>query len=240
MPPSIYQSGILAASGNSPLGLALLGLVVLLILGGVWMSSVMDRRRRDALRHAAGILGLQFEESAMEARRQSFASLPLFNLGHSPSWSNEASGVQSRIEVRAFDFRYTRGHGKHRRTHRQSVIAVRLDRARVPQFALRRSHFGDRLAAMVGFDDINFDSHREFSKKWSLTSDQPSAARNFFRAELLDEFMNIPDVQVQGSYDWIIVFRPDKRTKPELLGRAIEEAVAIRDACERWGRARHQ
>lgn len=240
MPPLHVQPTLLAASGNSPFGLLLVGLLVLIILGGVWLSSVMERRRRDALRQAAGTLGLQFDESAPEARRQSFASLPLFLLGHSPGWSNEASGVQSRIEVRTFDFRYTRGHGKRRRTHRQSVIAVRLDRARVAQFALRRAHFGDRLAAMVGFDDINFDSHRDFSKKWSLTSDQPSAARALFRAELLDEILNFPDVQVQGSHDWIVVFRPDKRTKPEMYGRAIDEAVAIRDAFERWGNARHR
>lgn len=237
MPLSIDQSAFLAASGSRPLGLVLLGLVVLLVLGGVWVSSVMDRRRRDALRQVARSLGLQFDESAVEARRQSFASLPLFGLGHSPSWSNESFGALSRPEVRVFDFRYTHGHGKHRRTHRQSVVAVRLGRARVPQFSLRRSHFGDRLAALVGFDDINFDSHRDFSKKWSLTSNQPSAVRNFFRAELLDEILNIPDLQIQGSHDWILVFRPNKRTKPDLYGRAIEEAVAIRDSFERWGSA---
>lgn len=133
-----------------------------------------QQRRREALVRLAASAGLQFTEGdpvdlGIPGRYSGCAAL---SRGHSPRAYNVISGKLRGREVYAFDFCYkttvkTRN-GEREKFHHLSAAIVPCD-CRFPGLLIRPEKLADKLAGLVGAQDINFES-REFSKRFFVQS----------------------------------------------------------------------
>lgn len=48
--------------------------------------------------------------------------------------------------------------------------------------------YGDKIGAAIGFQDIDFDNHPEFSRSFVLKGENEQAIRHFFDTKMLELF----------------------------------------------------
>lgn len=67
----------------------------------------------------------------------------------------------------------------------QTTIAVIGLTDPIPPFTIEKENFFDRVAALAGYDDINFKQFRKFSDTFNLKGENEESIRAFFKPELL-------------------------------------------------------
>src|SRR5262245_9644470 len=137
--------------------------VIALIAGVVYVSHVAEKKRTEAFQKTAGELGFDFLASGEANFLESLKCFHLFSQGHSKKLWNLLRGQTQDLEVAIFDYRYTTGSGKHSHTWNQTVIAFRFEGTSLPTFSLRPENIGHRISTWFGYQDINFDTHKNFS-----------------------------------------------------------------------------
>lgn len=121
----------------------------------------------------------------------------LFDAGRSRRIFNTLRGTQpgrhGELATQTGDYRYTTGSGKHQRTHRLSYLMATLP-VPVPRdchLVIRPEHFGDTLGAMIGFDDIDFESE-EFSRRYFVKSSDRKLAYAVVHARMMEFLLASP------------------------------------------------
>ena len=103
----------------------------------------------------------------------------------------------------------------------------------LPAFQLRPEHLFHKIGAALGFDDIDFDDHPQFSKAYLLRSPQEQAVRDLFNNDVLDFFGTIDKkVCVEADGEWLVMYRQSRRVKADQLAAFLEESFEI---CTRLG-----
>ena len=128
-----------------------------------WLA---NKRRREELAQFAAANGLQFSAADPYDLPNFLRGIPTFSRGHSRKAYNVIHGPWSGREVIAFDFQYTTGSGKNQHTYRLSACLQPVG-LRLPNLVIRPETFFDKLGAVVGFEDIDFESD-EFSRKFHV------------------------------------------------------------------------
>jgi hypothetical protein len=207
--------------------------VVLLIIFGVLALVVViaifahlaEKARTEKLRLQAGRLGLtRFSEEA-PAPLAGFHHFPLFNRGHSKRIRNLMEGAVEGLDVAVFDYRFTVGGGKNSHTYSQTVCAVRDRRLRLPVFELKPESIWNKLGALFGYEDIDFEEHPEFSRKYHLSGVGEAAVRALFRPEVRDALERREGLSLQGGGDRFICFRASARVEPERIENLTRETL---------------
>lgn len=151
-------------------GPALMVLLVIAAVGGIiYVAWLMEKRRREAMARLASKLGYGFSARDGWGIPGRYGQIDLFRRGHSRRARNVINGERDGAAVKIFDYRYTTGSGKNKSTHSRNVMIVEMPEQRFPELFIRRESFFDKVAAAVGFDDIDFESH-EFSRKFYVKS----------------------------------------------------------------------
>lgn len=148
-------------------------LIGILVLAIVILSAVFSAKaakaRRDMLAAWAASKHLSFDPDDDPGQSAEFPQFDIFQRGSSRRAYNTMRGVVP-INGRPFpikcgDYRYTVSNGKNSSTYRISYIVLTLPFPNVPGLDIRREGLLDRVAGVLGFQDINFESE-EFSRKF--------------------------------------------------------------------------
>jgi hypothetical protein len=200
-----------------------LAVVGLIILGRV----VYERRRRAALVMAADDLGFTYDRSGTP-RCRPLAHVELFRKGRRRRSFNLVAGAIEDIDVELFDYRYTTGSGKNSSTYNQTVCAMRIPGRDLPAFELRPESVFTRIASAMGFQDIDFDTHPEFSRRYVLRGKSEESVRMLFTDDRLRFFEGFTDkLAIEGGGEWILIYRHRQRTRPDKLSQLMETAFEI-------------
>jgi hypothetical protein len=145
-----------------------MAVAVVIVALVAYLSYLASERRKKEWLALATELGCRF------APRDPFGTLSrsnyaTFRTGHSRCVYNVMHGTYRGRQMRCFDYRYTVGSGRSSHTYYETLVVVESPMP-CAQMLLRPEGFGDRLAAMVGFDDIDFESE-EFSKRFYVRCD---------------------------------------------------------------------
>lgn len=197
-------------------GLSIVGLVL-------WLIFRYEKKRTAELEIVASELGLQFTPQGDERLLAMLQQFRLFNRGHSRRMKNVMTAVTEHTTLTIFDYQYTTGGGKNSHTHSRTLVALESAAFQFPQFSVRPEGFGDKLASKLGFQDIDFDHHPDFSSKFVLQADDENAVRRFFTSQILDLFVSRPDVSVDAAPGLITYWKP-RRMKPEEIHDLMSEA----------------
>ena len=200
--------------------------ILALVVGGIFYSMHVEKKRKEALEKTAEELGLVFQPDNEELQHR-FSHFKLFNSGRKRTLYNVITGDSGEVRISIFDYKYTTGSGKHQQTQKQTVAAIQSSELMgQPSFRMRPEGFFDKVGSAMGFQDIDFDSHPTFSKLFVLQGENEEAIREFFTPALLEFFETKQGYCVEASEDAMFFYRPRRKINPdqikELLGETYE------------------
>lgn len=193
-----------------------------------------DRKRTEGLQYVATELGLEFFPDGSKQLQAELGRFNLFKRGRGKKLAKLIQGASDDVSISIFDYRFTTGSGKQSRTYNQSVAALSSQKLTIPDFTMRPEGLLDRLGGMIGFANIDFDTHPKFSSLYVLKGSSEEKVRQFFKPELLSYFEQRKVVNVEAAFGMIIIFAPGRNIAPsdikEFLSLAYEVYGAIVDS----------
>lgn len=185
-----------------------------------------EKKRTEAMRNAAVQQGLPFFDKGDPSLINELSHFQLFSQGRSRKIKNIVHGNTAEGEVGIFDYQYASG-GRNSTTFRQSVIYIQSAELNLPPFAMRPEDLFDRLGGYLGFQDIDFETHPNFSKIYLLKGQNEEATRQLFQEPILAHFESVKGINLEGSGVRFIYFRADTRIKPEELESFLQEGFHL-------------
>lgn len=177
-----------------------------------------QKRRRDQLRRVADEMGFTFDPKAEELGSAGCEGLPL--LQRAAALSNVLRGYWNGVETIVLDCKV--GHGKN--ASRQTVAAFQLSGRAFPAFELKPETLLQKLGSALGYQDIDFEAYPEFSQNYVLRGTEENAVRRVFSAAVLHFFERERGWWVEGTGDWLAVYRERRRVGPGKIRSFLEEA----------------
>jgi hypothetical protein len=199
-------------------GIILLVIVILII---AWHC---EKKRSEALAAVAKALNFSFAlkgDASLLSRHQHFN---LFSKGYSKKTKNVMVGKSGNLDITIMDYRYTVGGGKNSNTYSQTVIAVRSD-LDLPSFNLGPEYLFHKIGSVFGYQDIDFNSHPDFSRQYLLRGPDEGAIREFFNAEMFEFFEQHEAVSVEAMGNEFISYTKDKKLAPKDIQAALQDAI---------------
>jgi hypothetical protein len=195
------------------------------------LSRRYERRRSEAMATAASQHGLAFELAGESSPEQELLSFHLFNAGRGRKSGNVMRGSSGGIDVVLFDYKFVTGSGKSQSTHQQTVAGFRLEGTTLPGFELRHEHIFYKIAALFGYQDIDFPEHPEFSRRYLLRGSDEAAVRALFSPALIEFFQQLANENrwwvVEGTGERLLVYRPEKRLNPAELPQFLQDTTTV-------------
>ena len=187
-------------------GWPIIAVFVLIAVGAMVFGSIRARRRRRALEAFARRAGLSFSPGDDHTLADQFGGFTPFGQGRSRRASNLVAGERRGVRWEAFDYRYTTGSGKNRRTHRYGAVAARVPLA-FPRTTVRPEGVFDKVAALAGFDDINFESEA-FSRRYHVKGEDRRRVYDLIHPGMMQYLMSLPAMHWQLGPGLVLVTRP--------------------------------
>ena len=92
----------------------------------------------------------------------------------------------------------------------------------LPVFTLEKEVFFDKIMEWSGFDDIDFDNHPEFSKKFLLKGVKEDNVREFFNESLIKMIEDEPNYHIESNGKSMIIYRFDHDNHRRRIKELIE------------------
>ncbi len=127
-----------------------------------------------------------------------------------------------------FDYKYTPLIGTKKGAIRQTMLIVQIN-SEVPKFKITPENILDKIMNAVGFKDINFDSHKNFSEMFKLTGENEKQVREIFNQNLLSYFENLRNFSFESGKNVIVGYKKDNLVKTEELAQFINSISKISD-----------
>lgn len=208
-------------------------LVIGLLGGGYGYATYLDRKRRDGIAALVKELGLELNWQLPDADLARFNRFSIARKGRQPRTEMTIVADDGETRMLVFDFSYTTGHGKQRRTHAFSMAMCTNPKLKLPTMDIEPQTWQSKIAELIGFARVDFDDDPAFSKLFSIKGDDPIAIRDFLnpgRRAMLSQF---PKQQFSAQNDTLLVIRKYGRLKRENVRELMTEALKITHAlCE--------
>ncbi len=195
-------------------------IVVVIVIG-----KQMDKKRTAALMQLSMEMGFHYEHNGEPLDPGAKLAMPLFQHGHSRASHHLLRGSAAGTDAVLFDYTYTVGSGKNQQTYNQTVAGYRFA-ATAPIFQLSPEGFFQKLGQKFGYQDIDFDTNPDFSKRYLLRGPEESAIRAFFNPGILGYFESLDRKNkwhVESGGGWIIFYVSSKKRKPEEMRAYLDE-----------------
>ena len=197
----------------------------------VYLSYRWEKQRREALAALAAKLGWRFDPSHDRDHDAEYANFQVFRRGHGRVAFNTLHGSQE-IDDRVYrikmgDFRYKvregSGKSKHTRTYKFSYLILHLPFVKLPSLLIRQERIFDRLAGIIGFDDIDFESH-EFSQRYYVKSDDKRFAYAVVHPRMMQYLLEANPPAIDIEHDRCCVTDGRRRWQPDEFKSHLEYA----------------
>ena len=209
---------------------------VFIVVFGVlaYYSHLQAKKRREALLGWSLQRQWRFAPSSDYHWDRRYPQFSCFNQGHSRQAYNRLYGTinvggQAQSCV-AGDYLYKRtsGSGKNRRTktYRFSFLLVELPFVGVPQLAVRPEGFFDGMAAVFGFDDIDFESE-EFSRKFHVQSVDKRFTYDLIHPRMMQYMLGTPPATFEIQHGVFCLLKQHACWEVDELDRQV-------NWCEQW------
>lgn len=197
------------------LGVTMIALIVVGVLSLIYYNHWAFKKRQEQVAALADSLGLEFQPASDHSQLALKEQIRYFDRGSDHRVYNHLSGRVEPTEIHIFDYSFVVGSGKNRKTRSQTVVLMLSSELVTPAFDLAPETIFSWVTDLFGVQDIDFDNHPEFSKKFVLQADNEADARRLFDQELLDYFCTISGYYVSVRPQFLCVYRPDQPLPPD-------------------------
>jgi hypothetical protein len=200
-------------------------LIIGLIVGLVIYNNKKEKERTLAMQQVAQQMGWSFLPVVPDGMIPYTNYFNLFNTGHSKQAKNMIYGQINGVKAAVFDYRYTVGHGKNSHTYNQSVVYFESPKLQLPLFTLSPENFMHKFISALGYQDIDFATHPEFSKKYLLRGQDEMAIRNTFTPQVMQFYEANQGLSTEGGGGQLFVYRTGYRLEPFQIGQYVHWAA---------------
>jgi hypothetical protein len=205
----------------------LLTLVTFVLLIGVPVFFMLrhEKKRTKQLSEISSDLKLSFYPDGKDSIFESI-SFGIFDYGNV---SNMMHGEVSNAEFAIFDHRYTSGSGENSSTYKQTAIYFNPTNLNLPRFTLSPENLLHKIGSAFGYQDIDFPTHPDFSKRFLLRGEDETKIRALFTNKLLNFLESQQKITIEGGGNQLILYRDNKRIRPEEWQNFIDQGFQFFD-----------
>lgn len=171
-----------------------------LVIVGIILASRAARKRRQALAELAARLGLRFRPDKDRSLADGFSFLNKLRRGSNRYAFNILEGDYQESRVLVFDFHYeTHSHsskGGRRTHHHYFSFFILLVKHPFPELTIAPESLLSKLAQMVGYDDIDFES-AEFSRAFVVRSKDKRFAYDICNPKMMEYLLENRDLTLE-------------------------------------------
>ncbi len=189
----------------------------------------MTSRRTQELEQVAYDLGLQFTAKDEWGNLNLLEDFRLFKKGAGKRIYNLMS-LQSPLgqqKVQIFDYHYTRSTGKTHRKFKQTVFFVQSKELALPEFWMKPEHFFHRIGSWLGFEDIDFEEHPEFSEQYHLKGEDEDLVRDAFNTYVIHFFTIEKQWSLEGIGFFFILYQKNKLIPPTEIKNLYTQGLDV-------------
>ena len=206
---------------------------IVAVIAIVWMvSSYRRKKRAEALVRVAEELGLDYAAQGTEEFVTGFGPFQLFSRGRSKKVFNLMQGAADERGLAIFDYQFVTGSGKSAKTWHYTVLCIRFDGQPAPTFSLRPENLGDKILGWFRGNDIDFDTHPTFSKRYFLHGEDETAVRNLFTPTVLEYFEERKSLSAEAMGQTLLVYRVG-RVPPQNIGAHLGDGLELLSLIDR-------
>lgn len=228
----------------------LLFLAAIAVLGIGWFLYHYSQTHRDlALEKAARRLGMNFRFGLPPELKEALSRFRVIEKakesgGEFQAGINSITGTRRERKLAFFDFQWVtvfyttrrRSFGfdeehPHYRTHVRSAVAAQMGVALQPVL-IRPEGLVDKAMALAGYDDIDFPSLPEFSKRFYVQSPDPGAARRLVTPALARFFLENVRCTADFVGPWVLM-HDNTRTSSGDVAELLDQASRLADLVTR-------
>lgn len=193
------------------------GIIVFIVVGYFF-----ERKRSRALEVIASSMGLSFRRKDKLPQDVKAAKFHLFSQGSSSIQNLMYAHVEG-VDISLFGYRYSKG----RSAYNQTVALFYSESINLPNFDLRPEHVFHKIGSAFGYQDIDFETHPQFSSNYLLRGEDENAIRRIFTYDILAFFSNNTGLSVEARGNRLLFYRNDKRAKPDDMPSFLHEVRSI-------------
>ncbi len=202
---------------------------------GFW--DFLKSERQEEMARLAPSLGMKYAPDDEIRVMRLLMDFKLFGRGRSKKikhllWRNEP---EDDVKLRVFDYQYTVRSGNSSRTYVQTVFFIYSKELGLPQFYLKPENVLHKIGAWLGWDDIDFTSHEQFSNQYLLKGEDEELVRDTFSESVLHYFTFEKDWHVEGLNYFLILYRHGRRLPPKEIQRFYQKGREIYDILKEEG-----
>ncbi len=200
-------------------------------------KDLFTSKRPEEIKDLSLSLGMHFSREDGISVLPLLMDFKLFKAGHSKKvknllWLDQAP---KNLKTRIFDYQYTISAGNSHQVHRQTVFFFNSMNLGLPAFRLQPEKLIHKIAAWLGMEDIDFESHEEFSDAYHLKGEDEDLVRHTFSDSVLEYFTFDQGWIVEGLNYFLILYRPHKRLPVSDIKSFYEKAIQVYDLLEKEG-----
>ncbi len=204
-------------------------LLVAVVIGVIGISLFLAKKRTDGLRAWSHREGMQFQRDGGSVV-SALSGFRLISRSRRRKAYNVLTGESGANERWIFDFRYRYGSGKHSSTCRQTVVAFPYLNINLPAFEVRPEHLLHKLGSTLGFQDIDFNEHPDFSSKYLLRGQRVFRIRQLFDCRVVHAFDCMTPLCVEAAGSCILIYRDRRVVAVDRLKDFVNTAERLCDA----------
>ena len=216
--------GVLGAGLVAALALGAIALIIVAIVIG----ARRERERTEALRTFAAGLGLRFTDRD-PGLDQRMAAFPMFAVGHSRCGLNlmeggiVSGGVRMSLLAGDYQYKVTTSNGKSTTTttYNMSFVACMPVLSIGEELTVRGEGLFDKIGALIGFDDIDFESS-EFSKRFHVRCSDRRFAFDLFDPRMMEYFLAGPAPRIHARGGVLLFDHGTRRWDPSGFSGALQ------------------
>jgi len=202
--------------------------LVVVAIGGI-INNIVQRKRREGLFELAQRLNLNFDAGQDSGIPERFDFLKQLDQGDNRYATNVLSGTYQQYEVLAFDYHYQTYYydknGRHTEHHWFSFFILTLP-VSFPDLTIRRENFFTKVAEVLGYQDIKFES-AEFSKTFLVRSPDKKFAYDVCNAQMMEYLLANRDLSIEIENE-VIALLSGTRLAVEQFELNLQRLIEIR------------
>ena len=179
--------------------------IVAIAIGIMVLGQIQADKRRRALAAWGSLRGLEFYPARDSGLGDRYAHFACLNHGENRFADNRLEGRAGDHAFCAFDYHYETSDGKNRARHVFSAVILTTKLPLKP-LVIRPERLADRVAALLGFEGIEFES-AAFNKQFHVTSPDPRWAFNVLPQATLEFLLDSPKFNLECQLCQIIAYR---------------------------------
>jgi hypothetical protein len=188
----------------------------------------MNSARGHELENVAYRLGMEYQYGEEWGIMPYLQDFNLFRIGRGRKITHMLYTQDEWLESRVFVFDYVYRSGKNRRKHYQTVFFVESKDLGLPQFFLKPEHFFHQVGELLGLtQDIDFEEHPEFSKRYWLKGDDEDYIRHTFNKKVRHFFTVEKNWSLEGINYYMIFYKRGRLLPAKDIKEFYEKGMAL-------------